>query len=99
MPAEAARFYRRLAARDRWFILLVVLATVGAVAGIVVDGLGSSQTKTATRCVHVQSAGFMGGILTEYCDARATAVCRSDTGRKGNLSDECARLVPALRPE
>ena len=99
MPSEAARFYRRLGPRDRWFMLVVVLATVVAVAGIVIDGLGPSHKRTATRCVHVQSAGFMGGILTEYCDARATAVCRSEAGRKGDLPDERARLVPALRPE
>ena len=80
MPAEAARFYRRLGPRDRWFMLIVVLATAAVVVGIVIAGLGPSK-RTATRCVKVSSAGFMGGVLTEYCDARATALCRSDAGR------------------
>jgi hypothetical protein len=98
MPAEAARFYRRLGARDRWFMLFVALATAAVVVGIVIDGLGPAQKKTATRCVGVKSAGFMGGVLTQYCDAKATALCRSDAGRKSDLPEQCARLVPALRP-
>ena len=40
----------------------------------------------------------MGGINTEYCGTDATALCRSDAGRKGDLPEQCARLVPALRP-
>jgi hypothetical protein len=98
MPSEAARFYRRLTSRDRWFMLIVAIATAAVVVGIVVDGLGPSAKKTATRCVGVKSAGFMGGVLTQYCGAKATAVCRSDAGRTGNLPEQCARLVPALRP-
>jgi hypothetical protein len=98
MPSEAARFYRRLTSRDRWFMLLVVLATAAAVVGIVVDGLGPSAKKTATRCVGVKSAGFMGGVLTQYCGAKATAVCRSEAARASDVADQCARLVPALRP-
>jgi hypothetical protein len=97
MPAEAARFSHRLGSRDRWFMLLVALATVAVVVGILIDGRESSK-RTATRCVGVKSAGFMGGILTEYCGAKATVLCRSDAGRKGDLPEQCARLVPALRP-
>lgn len=97
MPAEAARLYRRLGSRDRWFMLVVLLATAAVVVGILIDGQGSS-TRSATRCVGVKSAGFMGGILTEYCGAQATALCRSDAGRKSDLPEQCARLVPALRP-
>jgi hypothetical protein len=40
----------------------------------------------------------MRGIITEYCGVKATALCRSDAGRKGDLPEQCARLVPALRP-
>jgi hypothetical protein len=98
MPADASRFSRRLSARDRWFMLIVALVTAAVIIGIVVDGLGPSQKTSATRCVGVKSAGFMGGVLTRYCGAKATAVCRSDTGRTGDVSEQCARLVPALRP-
>lgn len=97
MPSEAARFYRRLGPRDRWFMLIVTLATALVVVGIVLDGLGSSK-RTATRCVGVKSAGFMGGVLTYSCGAKATALCRSDAGRKNDLPEQCARLIPALRP-
>jgi hypothetical protein len=97
MPAEVARFSRRLGSRDRWFMLLVALATTVVIVGILIDGRESSK-RTATRCVGVKSAGFMGGILTEYCGAKATALCRSDAGRKDGLPEQCARLVPALRP-
>ncbi len=79
-------------------MLIVAIATAVVVVGIVVDGLGPSEKKTATRCVRVQSAGFMGGVLTQHCGAQATAVCRSDAARTGTLSEQCARLVPALRP-
>jgi hypothetical protein len=97
MPAEAARFYHRLGARDRWFMLIVALATAAVIVGILIGGR-ESATRSATRCVGVKSAGFMGGILTEYCGAKATALCRSDAGRQSDLPEQCARLVPALRP-
>jgi hypothetical protein len=97
MPAEVARFSRRLGSRDRWFMLIVALATVAVVVGILIDGRESSKP-TATRCVGVKSAGFMGGINTEYCGTDATALCRSDAGRKSDLPEQCARLIPALRP-
>jgi hypothetical protein len=97
MPAEAARLSRRLGSRDRWFMLIVALATAAVLVGILIGGRESSKP-TATRCVGVKSAGFMGGILTEYCGAKATALCRSDAGRASGLPEQCARLVPALRP-
>jgi hypothetical protein len=97
MPAEAHRYTWRLGRRDRLFMVLGAIATVVVVVGILLAGREPS-TKSATRCVNVQAAGFMGGVLNEYCGARATALCRSDAGRKGNLAAQCARLVPALRP-
>jgi hypothetical protein len=78
-------------------MILVALATVVVVVGIVIDGLGSSS-KAATTCVNVKSAGFMGGVQTYSCGAKATALCRSDAGKKDDLPTQCARLVPALRP-
>jgi hypothetical protein len=97
MPAEAARLYHRLGSRDRWFMLIVGLATAVVVVAILIAGRETSKP-TATRCVGVKSAGFMGGINTEYCGTDATALCRSDAGRRSDLPEQCARLVPALRP-
>ncbi len=78
-------------------MLIIALVTAAVVVGIVVDGLGSS-TRSATRCVGVQSAGFMGGVLTYSCGAKATALCRSDAGRKGDLAGAVREARPGAAP-
>jgi hypothetical protein len=99
VPAESARFTRRLGPRDRWFIALTAVVTVGAVIAILIGMRGSeSGSRDATRCVVVESAGFMGAIHTRYCGARATTVCRRLADREDELPAQCARLSPALRP-
>jgi hypothetical protein len=98
MPAEAARYSRRLGRRDRLFILLAVVATVAAVIAIALGSRGSAEADSATRCVGVVSPGFMGATRTEYCGARATAICRSRADVVHALPAQCARLEPALRP-
>jgi hypothetical protein len=98
MPAEAARFYRRIGPRDRWFILLAVVATVVAVVAIAIGSRGSAEARSASRCVAIVSPGFMGATRTEYCDAKATAICRSHADVEHDLAARCAGLDPALRP-
>jgi hypothetical protein len=99
VPAESARFTRRLGPRDRWFIALTAVVTVVAVIAILIAMRGSeSGARDATRCVGVESAGFMGAIHTQYCGARATAACRRLADREKELPAQCARLAPALRP-
>jgi type VI protein secretion system component VasK len=99
VPAESARFSRRLGPRDRWFIALSAVVTVVAVVAILFAMRGSeSGARDATRCVVVESAGFMGAIHTQYCDAKATSACRRLTDREKELPAQCAKLAPALRP-
>jgi hypothetical protein len=98
MPAEAARLYRRLGPRDRWFILLAAIATVVAVIAIAIGSRGSAEARAATRCVALVKPGFMGATRTEYCGARATAICRSHADVEEDLPAQCARLAPPLRP-
>jgi hypothetical protein len=99
VPAESARFSRRLGPRDRWFIALSALVAVGAVIAILIGMRGSeSGARDTTRCVVVESAGFMGAIRTQYCGARATTICRRLSAREHELPAQCAKLAPALRP-
>jgi hypothetical protein len=97
VPAEAHRYTWRLGPRDRWLMVLASIATVVVVIGILLDGRTSSAS-TPKTCVGVKSAGFMGGVLTYSCGAKATALCRSEAGKRSDLPKQCARLVPALRP-
>jgi hypothetical protein len=99
VPADSARFYRRLGPRDIGFIVLTGVVTVVAVAAILISMRGSeTDARLSSRCVVVESAGFMGAVHTQYCDARATAVCRRLAAREDELPAQCARLAPALRP-
>jgi hypothetical protein len=78
-------------------MILTAVATVVVIAGILLDGRTSSAS-TPKHCVGVKSAGFMGGVLTYSCGAKATLLCSSEAGTKSDLPKQCARLVPALRP-
>jgi hypothetical protein len=97
MPAEAARFHRRLRPRDRWFILVAAVFTVVAVIAIIVS-MDSGTSSAATTCVSVERANFMGAATTRYCGADATAFCRREAHDDAKLAMQCARLAPALRP-
>jgi hypothetical protein len=96
MPAEAARYSWRLGPRDRWFLLL---AAVALLVGSIAIGIGSrGSSDAASRCVALVNPGFMGATRTEYCGAKATAICRSRGDVEEALPAQCARLDPALRP-
>jgi hypothetical protein len=77
MPAEAVRLQRRLGARDRWFIAVLVAATlIGALATIVVGRVGADASEAGARCVAVSRASWMGSATIRYCGAEAEAYCR-----------------------
>ena len=79
MPAEAIRLQHRLASRDRWFIAILVAATlIGGVAAIVAGRLGGGATAaSATGCVSITRASWMGSATLRYCGADAIAYCRT----------------------
>jgi hypothetical protein len=97
MPAEAHRYTWHLGARDRFFMWLVAAATALAIVGIVVDHNRSTSYSPPAHCVSTVGAGFMGGVLTEYCGAKATALCRTQDAQKGRLAEQCARLEAAAK--
>jgi hypothetical protein len=96
MPAESSRLRRRIASRDRWFLVLAACAAVVAtVLAVVLTGSGDPG---GAGCVSVLRAGFMGGQTTTYCGAKAAAVCRKEGPRDADLARECRRrgfAVPA----
>ena len=99
MPAESHRLTRRLGRRDRWFIALSAAVAVVAVVAILVGTRGSgSSARDGSRCVVVESAGFMGAVHTRYCGTRATRVCRTRASHEDELPAQCAKLDRALRP-
>jgi hypothetical protein len=78
VPAEAIRLQRRLSARDRWFIVILVAATLGAtVATVVVGRFGdASAAASRTGCVSITRASWMGSATLRYCGADAVSYCR-----------------------
>jgi hypothetical protein len=78
MPAEAIRLQRRLAPRDRWFIAILVAATlIGGVLAVVAGGIGGeSSAASGAGCVTVTRASWMGSATLSYCGADAVTYCR-----------------------
>ncbi|MDX6438212.1 MAG: hypothetical protein QOF45_795 [Gaiellaceae bacterium] len=79
MPAEAIRFQRRLGARDRWLIALLVGGMVLAtVITLIVGRVGDDSTTTGSGagCVSVSRASWMGNATLRYCGDEAVAYCR-----------------------
>ena len=98
MPAEAARFTRRIGRRDRRF--LAALAGVGAAgiafgAGFVAHG-GASTPRS--DCVAFDQAGVMGGGTWRFCGADAVVFCRRHATESRTLADRCRRLGTDLEP-
>ena len=79
MPAEALRLQRRLGTRDRWFITILVAATlIGGIASIVAGHLGDGSSAASTAgCVSVTRASWMGSATLRYCGADAVTYCRT----------------------
>ncbi|MDX6540012.1 MAG: hypothetical protein QOI71_1622 [Gaiellales bacterium] len=77
MPAEAIRLRRRLGARDRLFIaILVAAALIGTIAAVVAArGGGDSAAVGRTGCISITRASWMGSATLSYCGADAVAYC------------------------
>ena len=78
MPAEAIRLQRRLGARDRWFITILVAATlIATIATIAIGRVGDdSPAASGAGCVSVDRASWMGQATLSYCGADAVTFCR-----------------------
>jgi hypothetical protein len=75
MPAEAARFERRLGRRD-WRLLgaLAAAALVGTPLAIVATARSSDPARPSS-CITYAAAGVMGGGAWHLCGARARTFC------------------------
>jgi hypothetical protein len=78
VPAEAIRLQRRLGARDRWFIAILVAATLIATVATIMAGRVGGDSTPASRagCVSVTRASWMGSATLSYCGAEAVSYCR-----------------------
>lgn len=96
MPAEAARFRRRLRLRDRWFVGVVAGGlVVGTPVAIALSDPGSGSPRDG-RCIATIETGFMGGQTRRYCGRAAVAFCRSPAvARRTELAAACRRLGAA----
>ncbi|MDX6618676.1 MAG: hypothetical protein QOK36_1062 [Gaiellales bacterium] len=75
MPAEAIRLRRRLGARDRLFIaILVAAALIGTIAAVVA-ARGGDSAAAGRRCISITRASWMGSATLSYCGADAVAYC------------------------
>ena len=92
MPAEAARFYRRLARRDLWFIALIAIATVVATVGSIVFSDGGGARTAQKGCFSLERASIMGAATTTYCGADAARFCRKAPAGDGEIASKCDAL-------
>jgi hypothetical protein len=98
VPAEAARFTRRIGQRDRRF--LAALAGAGA-AGAAVGVLFASHGSPAvprTDCVTLDQAGVMGGGTWRYCGADAISFCKQHAADDNTLAERCRLLGASTSP-
>jgi hypothetical protein len=99
MPAESIRLHRQVRPRDRWFVGVVVAATL-AVTPVAVIATEHGPSRPA-GCVTTLRAGFMGGQTGTFCGAKAAAVCRREGASDASLAAECRQeglTVGAPRP-
>jgi hypothetical protein len=92
VPAETARFRRRVRPRDLWLIGLVAGGlAVGAPAAVLLSDTGSGTR--GGRCVTTIETGFMGGQTRRYCGREAAAFCRARAARPAGPDEACRRFA------
>jgi hypothetical protein len=90
MPAEAIRLQRRLGARDRWFLTLLVLAVlVGSAVAVAIGRSGSSDASADAGCVSIMRASWMGGATFKACGANAVSFCRQSARGDKEINAKC----------
>jgi hypothetical protein len=90
MPAEVIRLQRRLGARDRWFIgLLLVAMVVGTAAALALGRSSSSDASANDGCVSVTRASWMGAATFKACGADAATFCRRSAAGDKEIAQKC----------
>ena len=98
VPAEAARFTRRIGRRDRRFLATLAGREPPAIAfaaGFVAHG-GTSTPRS--DCVTLDQAGVMGGGTWRFCGADAVTFCLQHAAESSSLADRCRRLGTVTQP-
>jgi hypothetical protein len=90
VPAESARFYRRLSRRDWWFIGAIVAATV--VITVASIAFSSDGKPSAKGCFSLERASVMGAATTTYCGATAVKLCRTAPASDHEIASKCDAL-------
>jgi hypothetical protein len=92
VPAEAARFRRRVRPRDLWFVGLVAGGlALGTPAAVLLADSGSASPRGG-RCVTTIETGFMGGQTRRYCGRAAVTFCRQAT-READAPSGCDAVL------
>jgi hypothetical protein len=93
VPAEAARFERRVGRRDRLF--LAALACAAALAGpaiVLATRDHGTRAREDAACITAAHAGVLGGGTYHYCGEAAVEFCRRFAGDPA-VAGECAGLA------
>ena len=97
MPAEAARFTRRIGRRDRRFLAALAGAgAAGAALAILIVPHGASTPRS--DCVTLDQAGVMGGGTWRFCGVDAVTFCLNHAAENSTLADRCRRLDDNTSP-
>jgi hypothetical protein len=91
VPAESARFSRRLSRRDWWFIGVIVAATVVITVASFAFGSGG-KPRAAKGCFSLERASVMGAATTTYCGATAARFCRTAPVGDHEIASKCDAL-------
>ena len=92
MPAESARFSRRLGRRDWWFIGAILAATaVISLASIAFAG-GGGRPSADKGCFSLERASIMGAATTTYCGQTAVRFCRTAPASDREIARKCDAL-------
>jgi hypothetical protein len=92
VPAESERLRRRISARDRWFLVLLVVAAIVATPLAVMLASHDSGATADDGCVTTMRASIMGGATYKYCGPDAAVACRRYSGDDHSLAARCQYL-------
>jgi hypothetical protein len=92
VPAESARFYRRLTRRDWWFIGAIVAASVAITLASIAFSNGGGKPSAAKGCFSLERASIMGAATTTYCGTTAARFCRTAPAGDHEIAEKCDAL-------